>query len=193
MIAQQTDPRSGVLAARWWTLVVRGTAAIMFGALALIVPPDGLLTLAILWGSYAFADGIWGAMLATCVAGDRQRWGWLAFEGVVSIATGVLMFFWHPPTAAALLTSVAAWSVLVGFSETIGAVRLRPLSGGERVLAAMSLVAFAAGVIRLVTAGPRFLANPWLMDAYTLVFGALVIALGVGIHRWSRVEGRSTT
>lgn len=192
MIAGQTDPRSGVLAARWWTLVVRGAAAIVFGAAALIVPAGGLLTLVILWGSYAFADGIWGAMLATCVAGDRQRWGWLGFEAVLSTATGVLAFFWHP-TAAALLTSIAAWSVLSAFSEVIGAVRLRPLIGGERVLAGMGLVAFAAGIIRLVTAGPHFLANPWLMDAYTLLFGALVIALGVGVHRWSRAEERAAS
>ncbi len=192
MTSPMASSRVNVLATRGGSLVARGAVAIVFGVLVLVVPPPGLLTLVILWGSYAFADGIICAVVAIWARGDGARCGWLAFEGLVSVATGALTVLWRDPTVVVLLNVIVAWAVLVGFSEVVGAIRLRRLIAGERVLAGMAIVSSAVGTVLLVVAGPRALGHPWLIDAYALLFGALLIALGVGAdHHRSRTEGRS--
>ncbi len=187
----EASARMTLPAARWWSLVARGAAPILFGSLVLVVPPNDLLRLVIPWGWSAFVDAIIVAVIATCAGGDGLRWGWLAFEGLVSVATGVVTFLWRDVTAVGLLSVIAVWAVLTGFSEVVGAIRLRRLMAGERVLAAIGIVASAVGIVLLAVAGPRALAHPWLIGAYALVFGALQIALGVGVQRWSRSAARS--
>ena len=46
------------LAENWWLLLLRGIAAIAFGVLAFTWPGLTLLTLTLMWGFYAIADGI---------------------------------------------------------------------------------------------------------------------------------------
>ena len=48
--------------------------------------------------------------------------GRLAFEGLVSVATGVVTFLWRDVTAVGLLSVIAVWAVLTGFSEVVGAI-----------------------------------------------------------------------
>ena len=50
-------PNVSALAARWWMLVVRGVAAILFGILAIVAPGISLFALLIFWGAYALVDG----------------------------------------------------------------------------------------------------------------------------------------
>ncbi len=159
----EASARPAVLASRWWSLVARGAAPIVFGALALAVPPRALVCVASAWGSYAFVDAIMNAVHATWVGDNGLRWGWLAFEAAVSVATGALAFLWRDVTAVGLLTVIAAWAVSASFSEVVGTIRLRRLAGAERGLAAIGIVA-----------------SGWLIDGCALVFGALLIALGVG-------------
>src|SRR5262249_49652515 len=46
------------LAQNWWLLLLRGVASIAFGILAFSWPGLTLLTLTLLWGAYALADGV---------------------------------------------------------------------------------------------------------------------------------------
>ena len=64
-----TLPRSfalrEALAQNWWLVLLRGIAAILFGILAFIWPGLTLLTLTLMWGAFALADGVfslWGAI-----------------------------------------------------------------------------------------------------------------------------------
>ena len=55
------------LAENWWLLLLRGIAGIAFGILAFIWPGLTLLTLTLMWGFYAVADGVlalWAAEVA---------------------------------------------------------------------------------------------------------------------------------
>jgi uncharacterized membrane protein HdeD (DUF308 family) len=191
MTGHDASPRASVLGTRGWSLVARGAAAILAGILVVAVPPTSLFAVVVLWGSYALVDAITVNVLAKWADLAGLRYGWLAFEALVSLGTGVLTFLWHDLSAVGLLTVIASWAVLTGFSEVVGAIRLRRLMTGERALAASGIVAFSVGVFLLVVVGPRALANPWLIDAYALLFGALLIALGVGGDRWKRAEARS--
>jgi uncharacterized membrane protein HdeD (DUF308 family) len=51
-------PMLHALARRWWLLLLRGIAAIAFGILAFTWPGLTLVTLVVLYGAFAIADGV---------------------------------------------------------------------------------------------------------------------------------------
>lgn len=176
------------LAERWWALVVRGVAAILFGALTFALPSISLLVLLILWAAYALVDGVLNLVLAARGARAGRRWGWLLFEGIVSIAAGVVAVIWPGITAWALLMVIAAWAVVTGVAEIAVAIRLRRQLHGEWLLALGGVVSIALGVFLVAYPSAGVLAVLWMVGAYAILFGVLLIGLGWRLHAWHRAE-----
>jgi uncharacterized membrane protein HdeD (DUF308 family) len=174
------------LAERWWMLVVRGIAAIVFGILTFAVPQSSLFALVILWGAYAIVDGVFALMLAARSGRAGERWGWMLIEGLVGIGAGVVTFVWPQITAIVLLTVIAFWAVLTGVAEVAMAITLRREIKGEWFLALSGLLSMAFGVLLLANPGRGALALAWTIGAYALAFGVMLIALGVKLKRWAR-------
>lgn len=190
------DPHNNVnidqLAERWWALVVRGVAAILFGALTFALPGISLLVLLILWAAYALVDGVLNLVLAARGARAGRRWGWLLFEGIVSIAAGVVAVVWPGITAWALLMVIAAWAVVTGVAEIAVAIRLRRQLEGEWLLALGGVLSIAFGVALVAYPGAGVLAVLWMVGAYAILFGVLLIGLGWRLHAWHRAEHPGT-
>lgn len=190
------DPHNNVnidqLAERWWALVVRGVAAILFGALTFALPGISLLVLLILWAAYALVDGVLNLVLAARGARAGRRWGWLLFEGIVSIAAGVVAVVWPGITAWALLMVIAAWAVVTGVAEIAVAIRLRRQLEGEWLLALGGVLSIAFGVALVAYPSAGVLAVLWMVGAYAILFGVLLIGLGWRLHAWHRAEHPGT-
>ena len=61
------------LAQNWWTLVLRGLAAIIFGILAYIWPGITFTVLVLFFGAYALWDGVF-ALIAAFRTQAERRW-----------------------------------------------------------------------------------------------------------------------
>jgi uncharacterized membrane protein HdeD (DUF308 family) len=190
MLNELTNPNISQLADRWWTLVVRGIAAVLFGMLIFVAPGISLVSLVILWGAYAIVDGVFNLMTAYRGARAGRRWGWLLFEGIVSVAAGVLTFAWPAITALALLAVIGVWAVLTGIAEIASAVRLRKQIRGEWILALSGILSIGFGVFLFLFPGAGALATLWMIGAYAIAFGVLLGGLGVRLRRWRRAAGR---
>ena len=174
------------LAERWWVLVVRGAAAILFGILTFVLPGLSLLMLVMLWAAYALVDGLFNLVHAARGARAGRRWGWLLFEGLVSVAAGVLAVVWPDITAFALLVVIAAWAVVTGVAEIAVAIRLRRQLRGEWLLVVSGVLSVAFGVLLMVFPGPGILTVLWMVGVYAILFGGLLVALGWRLHGWHR-------
>ncbi len=180
------------IAPRWWTLVVRGLVAIAFGVLVILQPGISLVALVYLWGVYAVADGVFNLVLA--FRGSRivrGGWGWLTFEGICSIAAGVIAFIWPGITAIALLVLIALWAIATGVAEIVTAAKLRKYIRGEWLLALSGVVSIVFGVLLLVRPGAGALTVVWLIGLYAIVFGILLVGLGVRVHQWEKSAERA--
>src|SRR4051794_12738766 len=93
-------PLAKALGDNWWLLLLRGVVAILFGILAFAWPGLTLLTLVLLWGAFAAADGIFALIASFSGKGSRMapRW-WLILVGLSGIAAGAIAFI-RPDVAA---------------------------------------------------------------------------------------------
>ena len=75
----------------WKRLAVQGAAAVLFGLATLVWPHVTLWALVVLWGAFAFVDGV--TALSAAIADQLLvHRGWVAFWGVTGIAAGVVTF-----------------------------------------------------------------------------------------------------
>lgn len=174
-----------VLAEHWKTLVLRGVAAVIFGILTFASPRASLLALVLLFGAYAIVSG--AMMIAFVLRMPRgvPRWGWLLFEGIASVAAGVVTLVWPGMSALVLLLFISAWAIATGIGQVVTAVRLRKVIKNEWLLVLMGVLSIAFGVLLFLYPSAGALAMVLWIGAYALVFGALQIALGMRLRAWA--------
>jgi uncharacterized membrane protein HdeD (DUF308 family) len=167
-----------VLANSWWTLAVRGALAILFGIIAFLAPGISLTALVLLFAAFAFADGVFAIVAAVRGIRRDERWWAFLLEGVLGVMVAVLTVLWPAITAMVLVLLIAAWAVITGVLEIVAAVRLRREIKGEWLLALAGVASIALGVLLALNPGAGALALLWLIGAYAIVFGALLVGLG---------------
>jgi uncharacterized membrane protein HdeD (DUF308 family) len=167
-----TFPIVNALAKNWWVLLIRGLLAVMFGILAFVLPGLTLLMLVLLYGIYALADGL----TAVWVGGRSRAW-WFLLVGVLGIIVGILTFIYPGITTVALLYLIAAWAVVRGIFEIIAAIQLRKEISNEWMLILGGILSILFGVVLIVNPTAGALAMIWVIGAYALVFGLIMIVL----------------
>ncbi|MFL6351052.1 MAG: HdeD family acid-resistance protein [Bryobacteraceae bacterium] len=180
-----------VLANNWWSLVIRGLIAILLGILTLARPGITVGALVILFGAYAFIDGVVNIAGAWRASKAHERWGVLVIEGVVGILAGIVTFAWPAITAIVLIYVIAAWAIVTGIFEIMAAVRLRKHISGEWLLALAGVASVVFGI--LLMAAPligALVIGIWI-GVYALIFGAMLIGLGLRLRSWSKGRGEA--
>ena len=166
-----------VVARNWWTLVLRGVLAVLFGVLAWVWPGLTLGVLVALFAAYALVDGVFALIAAFSGAGGERRLP-LVLEGVLSIGAGVVAIAWPDLTTLALLYVIAAWAIITGLFEILAAVELRREIDNEWLLGLAGVGSIVFGILLVVFPGTGALALVWLIGVYAILFGVLLIALG---------------
>lgn len=173
-----------LISTKWWSFVLRGLLAILFGILAFTLPGLTLFGLVILFGAYSISDGVFNILGAFHAEHEQSRWWILLIEGLVSIVAGVIAFALPGLTALALLYVIAAWAVVTGVLEIGAAIRLRRHIRGEWLMAIAGLLSVVFGVLVAIRPGVGALALVWWIGAYAIAFGVLLIALGIRVRQF---------
>jgi uncharacterized membrane protein HdeD (DUF308 family) len=176
------------LAENWWLLLLRGVAAIIFGMLAFFWPGLTLLSLTLLWGAYAFADGIfalWAAIAGKGAVETSTRW-WLAASGIVSVLAGLVALFWPGVTTLVLLMLIASWAVIIGVLHIWGAIELRKEVQGEWLLALYGVLWIGFGVLMFAQPGAGALALVWMIGWCAILSGCMSIALAFRLKTYKQ-------
>jgi uncharacterized membrane protein HdeD (DUF308 family) len=183
-------PRSvaDILTQKWWAIAWRGVFAVIFGVLVSFWPSISLLMLVMLFGAYALADGIFALLSAFEKATDKTSkpkqtlWPML-LQGVVGIAAGLLTFGWPGISALVLLYLIAAWSIITGIFQIVQAIRLRKEIEGEWLLVLGGIASVVFGLLLQIFPGAGTLAMVWLIGAYSMTFGILLLFLAFRLRQ----------
>ncbi|WPY96821.1 HdeD family acid-resistance protein [Limimaricola variabilis] len=178
------------LSRNWWAFVLRGMVALIIAVLAWLMPAEAVFTLTLVFGAFAFADGVFGLISAVRNIRKGERWGWLAVSGVLGILTGLVVlvtpFVATLVLAVFLWASIAFWSVFSGILEITTAIRLRREIEGEIWLGLSGALSVLLGVVVVwfLTIRPTesLLALGWLLGVYAAIFGVVMILLGLKLR-----------
>lgn len=185
MSARGLGPGAAILhglAKNWWALLLRGIAAIVFGVLAFAWPGITILSLVLLYGAYALVDGVLAIIAAIGGGTPAPRW-WLAIVGIVGILAGIAAFLFPGLVTLYLLLFIGAWAIVSGVFEIIGAVRLRKEIDNEWMLILHGVLTVLFGVLLIAMPGTGALALIWVIGAYAIAAGVLMVVLAFRLKR----------
>jgi uncharacterized membrane protein HdeD (DUF308 family) len=165
------------LSRAWWLLLLRGLVTVAFGIICLVQPGISLASLVLVFGAYCLADGILGVWMAISGARDNEHRWLLLLWGLLGIGVGVLTFMAPGITALALLFYIAIWAIATGVLELVAAIRLRKEIDNEWLLLLSGIASVAFGVLLAAQPGAGALTVLWLIGAYAIVFGVLLLML----------------
>jgi uncharacterized membrane protein HdeD (DUF308 family) len=174
------------LARNWWAVVLRGVLAISFGVIALFNPGAALLSLVLVFGVYALVDGVFAIISAIFNRQQDSRWWVVALEGLLGVLAGIVAIVWPGITALSLVYLIAAWAVITGVMEMVAAVRLRKEITGEWLLFVAGALSVLAGILMASMPVQGAVAIIWVIAAYMLISGIVMIALGLRLRTWGQ-------
>jgi uncharacterized membrane protein HdeD (DUF308 family) len=171
---------------KWWALVLRGIAAIIFGLFAFLLPGITVGVLIILFAAYALVDGVFSIAAAINRTDRSGHWGAMLLRGILGILASIAAMAYPGMTALVLLYLIAAWAIVTGILEISAAIRLRKVITGEWMLVVAGILSILFGLGLGTFPGPGILAVVWLIGTYAVLFGAVMVALGLSL----RARGR---
>ena len=168
----------------WWTFVVRGFVAVLFGLFVISWPGLSLDGLVFTFGIFALLQGILSTVPGVSELGGRIYF--LLIEGIVGILAGVLTFlgpglgriFWPEVATMTLLFFIAFWALLSGIAEVIGSFRLPGTIKGKWLITLSGFVCLLLGLVLLFRSGLGALGNTWVIGLFIIVFGLLWSFIG---------------
>jgi uncharacterized membrane protein HdeD (DUF308 family) len=180
----------------WKRLAVQGAAAVLFGLATLVWPSMTLWALVVLWGAFAFVQGI-TALSAAIADPLLVHRGWLAFSGVIGIAAGLVTFVWPSITALALLVVIATWSLLMGGSQIAFAISARKQVTGAWTIGLGGALLVLLGFLLVINPGAGAIGVTWAIGWLAFLFGSLELWLAYDVrhetHEVTRYAGTRTS
>lgn len=178
------------LARWWWAYILRGVIAIGFGVLALLSPTWGLAVLVALFGLWALLEGVTSFMTGLRSRRSSRNWWLDLLEGVASIAAGILALLFPGFAFEILLLLIGLWAIVIGVFQVYLAIRLRDEIEGELWLGLAGLAAILFGVATLLFPAGSALSIVWLIAAFAIAFGALLVVMGWRLRRINELAKR---
>jgi uncharacterized membrane protein HdeD (DUF308 family) len=169
----------------WKRLAVQGVAGVLFGLATIVWPSITLWSLVVLWGAFAFVDGI--TALSAAIS-DRVlvHRGWVAFTGLAGIAAGVVTFLWPSMTALALLWVIATWALFVGGARIAFAISTRKELHGTWSIALGGVALVLLGMLLVIDPGAGAIGITWAIGWLFVFFGGQELWLASVVRHETR-------
>ena len=87
-------------------------------------------------------------------------------------------------TAVVLLYYVIAWLIVTGVMQVVAGIRLRKEISGEFFLIAGGILSVLPGLYFLVNPGAGALAFIWLIGAFAIAFGVIMVITAFRLRGW---------
>jgi uncharacterized membrane protein HdeD (DUF308 family) len=178
------------IARQWWALAIRGVIAILLGIVALLMPVAAVAAVAVVFGVFMLLDGIFAVIAGWQTRNTVRHWWALLLEGLTGIVAGLLTVAFPIFAALVLIYFISAWALITGLMEIIAAIRLREQIEGEWRLALSGALSVLFAILLAVWPESGAIAIGWLLGAYAVLFGAVLLALA--FHLKGLADRRAT-
>jgi len=102
------------------------------GIMLLVAPLTGVLTLTLLLGSFLLVEGAFELVLAFRLRGQKNNWGWLLGNAIITAGLGALIWFQYPSNAPWLLGTLVGASIFAsGLSRVMFSLNPQGQTGDQ--------------------------------------------------------------
>lgn len=173
----------------WWTVLLRGIAAIVFGIIAVTWPGATLLVLIIAFGVWALVDGIVSIVVGVAARKEVEHWWVALLGGIGGVILGVMTLTWPGLTAAVLLIFIAAWALVQGAFQVVAGIQYRKEITHSWLTAVIGVLSIIVGVVLLAAPISGALAIVWLLGVLAIVYGVLLAILSFMVRSANKELG----
>jgi uncharacterized membrane protein HdeD (DUF308 family) len=170
------------IASHWWLFLIRGIVALAIGILVPFYPITALITIALLFGVYAFLDGIFAIVTAVRMNHANNRWIWLTIEGVIGILVGIFAVVQPGITAFTLGLLLGFWAIVTGILALGSAFNARVHVPNEWLWALVGVISIAFGIFVFFVPALGLFALLWTFSIYLLLTGIALIGLALRLR-----------
>ena len=119
-----------------------------------------------------------------------ENWWLLLLLGLSSIAAGVIAVLHPDLTALVLVLLMGANALVNGVLHIALAIQLRKVIRGEWLMVAAGIVSIVFGILVFLFPGAGALALVWLISAYAILIGILLLAVALRARALAKASGR---
>jgi uncharacterized membrane protein HdeD (DUF308 family) len=167
-VTELTRAAAESIARNWTMLLFNGLLLIVAGVLIFSIDWS-ISSLAAFIGALFVVQGVVRALTTGLDPGVRRA---NVITGLLSIATGVLIFVWPSPGLLAVAIVLGAWLIVIGTINISGAFAVRQVMSSWWLLLILGLVEVPLGVLALADPGAT-------LAALITVGGIWAVAIGV--------------
>lgn len=170
------------LAKYWWTFILRGVLAILFGITAWAWP--GLTISILIWltGIWLVIDGILAIIAAFMNRSNVDRIWPLILIALAGIGFGIFILAYPGLSVVWLIVTIGIYAIVSGVSSIFHAVKLRKEIENEWSVGFFGLVSVAFGIIMIGFPGAGALSLIWVIALYAIIIGVTEVIFGFRIH-----------
>ncbi|SDD15242.1 HdeD family acid-resistance protein [Rhodococcus tukisamuensis] len=160
----------------WWSVVLRGVIAVVFGIVAIAWPAVTVHALVFVVGIYWIIDGLVTAARAIAARSVSPGWVWWLVAALVSVAAGIAVLVWPEITALVFVYLVGFWAILIGVLEVLGAFQVRAAGGAHwGWLLLIGVLAVVFGLVLVIFPGDGIIGLIKLIGVFAIIEGVLLL------------------
>jgi len=171
-----------LLTPRWSYVLVRGIASMVLGVLALAWPGPTLAVLTLMFGAYAFADGVITIVVAAKRAAAPHRW-LIFLDGLIGIGAGVATLLWPAVTLLTLIVLMGIRFLIAGTLQIATAIMLRREIDARFFYGIGGLASVALGIVTFIMPAASAFVLVTFLGIYAVVFGICMSMLAIRLRR----------
>jgi uncharacterized membrane protein HdeD (DUF308 family) len=176
----------------WWSLMIRGVLAVIFGMLALFAPAKTLDFLIVLFGIFVLVVGLVATLGAIMHRKESENWWLILIPGVAGIVIGIISMAMPAFTQTVIIYLIAIWALVSGIGQLYSAMKLRRDVEGEWMPILIGVISIVLAVLLFARPLDAAATVMWLVGLFVLVIGILWILMGFRVRRWTGGQGVGT-
>jgi len=176
-----------ILHGSWWTYVLRGVIALIFGILFLAYPSATLRTFAVLLGVLLIIDGVINLIRSIVFIFRKEAFGWTLVWGLVGLLIGLILINRTFEAIGFVAILVGIWVIVMGIAEIAVAFDMPPESG-RGILGVFGLISIGFGIAILAWTAGTVYALMVLFGIYLLVIAVMDFIIGIYVGRIQHKE-----
>lgn len=176
-----------ILRRSWWSYVLRGIVALIFGILFLAYPGATIKTFIILLGILLVLDGAINIIRSLVFIFQKEPWGWTLIWGLIGLIIGIVLINHTEFTIAFVAILAGIWVIIMGVAEIAIAIDM-PAESGRGFLAVFGIISIGFGIAILAWTAGTVYALMVVLGIYLLVIAVMDFLIGIYVGRMQHEE-----